>query len=458
MTEKSERLTILSEAEESAVYGLPDFDDGQRQQYLSFSEHELGLVMSRPSLHAQVHCALQIGYFKAKHAFFSFSWEETEDDHVFILTRYFNGQAFTAQPVTRHEYYMQRTTIVGLFGYRFWSAEFLPLLAERAEQVMHRDVTPGFIVAELVAFLHEQKIVRPGLTTLQTLISETLTTERTRLSDLLDELLDEPAKEALQQLLVREDTLSGLAALKQDAKNFGYRQMVSERKKRTLLEPLYRTAKAMLPILSISRQNMNYYASLANFYTIYDLRRLRPKQTYLYLLCFAWQRYRQLTDNLMDAMDYHMKQLENETKIRAKKRFFLLQSNRRQESPDVGRLLLMYVDDGLTDTTPFGSIRESAFAIMPKDELRLTGQRLCGAPVNKLELRWQIVEELAERARHHLRPLYVTLDFSSTAPDNPWLAALAWMKGVFSKQQRLAQRPLSEGPAATIPKRLRPYL
>ena len=283
MTEKSERLTILSEAEESAVYGLPDFDDGQRQQYLSFSEHELGLVMSRPSPHAQVHCALQIGYFKAKHAFFSFSWEETEDDHVFILTRYFNGQAFAAQPVTRHEYYMQRTMIVGLFGYRFWSAEFLPLLAERAGQVMHRDVTPGFIVAELVAFLHEQKIVRPGLTTLQTLISETLTTERTRLSDLLDELLDEPAKEALQQLLVREDTLSGLAALKQDAKNFGYRQMVSERKKRTLLEPLYRTAKAMLPILSISRQNMNYYASLANFYTIYDLRRLRPKQTYLYI-------------------------------------------------------------------------------------------------------------------------------------------------------------------------------
>lgn len=458
MTENNKRLTILSDAERFALYGLPDFDDGQRQQYLSFSECELGLVMSRQSLHAQVHCALQIGYFKAKYAFFSFFWEETEEDCAFILTRYFHGQAFAPQPVTEYEHYVQRTAILGLFDYRPWSAEFLLLLAERAAQVVHRDVTPGFIVAELVAFLHEQKIVRPGHTTLQTLISDTLTTERNRLSDLLDNLLDEPAKEALQQLLVHDDTLLGLAALKQDAKDFGYRQMVSERKKRTLLEPLYQTAKAMLPILSISRQNLNYYASLANFYTIYDLRRLRPKQTYLYLLCFAWQRYRQLTDNLMDAMDYHMKQLEDETKIRAKKRFFLLQSTRRQESPGVGRLLLMYVDDNLADTTPFGSIRESAFTIMPKDELRLTGQRLCGAPVNKLELRWQIVEELAERARHHLRSLYVTLNFSSTVPDNPWLVALGWMTGVFSKQQRLAQRPLSECPAATIPKRLRPYL
>ena len=145
---------------------------------------------------------MQIGYFKAKYAFFSFSWDEADEDRAFILTRYFNGQVFDLQPVTEHEFYTQRTAIIGLFHYRTWSAEFLPLLAERTAQVAHRDVTPGFIVAELVAFLHEQKIVRPGLTTLQTLVSEALSAERKRLSELLDELLDAPAKVALQQLLV----------------------------------------------------------------------------------------------------------------------------------------------------------------------------------------------------------------------------------------------------------------
>jgi hypothetical protein len=45
---------------------------------------------------------------------------------------------------------------------------------------------------------------------------------------------------ALQQLLVREDTLSGLADLKQDAKHFGYQMMLMERQKRTALEPVYR--------------------------------------------------------------------------------------------------------------------------------------------------------------------------------------------------------------------------
>ena len=45
-----------------------------------------------------------------------------------------------------------------------------------------------------------------------------------------------------------------------------------------------------------SQLNIAYYASLANFYAIYDLRRFKPGQTKLYLLCYAWQRYRRITD------------------------------------------------------------------------------------------------------------------------------------------------------------------
>ena len=34
MVTKSDRLAILSDAEQFALYGLPDFDDGQRLEYL----------------------------------------------------------------------------------------------------------------------------------------------------------------------------------------------------------------------------------------------------------------------------------------------------------------------------------------------------------------------------------------------------------------------------------------
>ena len=105
MATKNKLLTVLSDAEQFALYGLPDFDDGQQLEFLSLSEAELALACSRTGLHAQVYCVLQIGYFKAKHAFFRFAWDDVQEDCAFVLGRYFNGQTFEPCDITRHEYY-----------------------------------------------------------------------------------------------------------------------------------------------------------------------------------------------------------------------------------------------------------------------------------------------------------------------------------------------------------------
>ncbi|MDZ4219897.1 MAG: Tn3 family transposase, partial [Methylobacter sp.] len=285
-----------------------------------------------------------------------------------------------------------------------------------------------------------------------------MTSERNRLEQLLDEIVDESARTELKKLLVREDTLSELAAIKQDSKNFSYQMMVVERQKRATLEPLYQIAKTLLPKLDISQQNKNYYASLANFYSIYDLRRLKPGQTYLFLLCYACQRYQQLSDNLVSSFCYQLKKLEEETKRDSKQLFNQSLSNKQQESPQVGRLILLYVDEAIDDATLFGSVRDQAFNIMPKDSLITAGQRLCEKSPSQMAFRWEAVDKVTARCKKNLRPLAMSTDFSSTDTQNPWLMALSWMKTVFSRQQTLAQRPVSEIPANTIPKRLRTHL
>jgi hypothetical protein len=283
-----------------------------------------------------------MGYFKAKQAFFRFSLQDVSSEDIsFMMQRYFPLMAPVSRPLPMKEYYIQRNEIAALFGYRLWLGSDRPALLDKATQMASRDVTPTFILTELIVFLNLRKIVRPGYTTLQTVIGDALTSERRRLEELIDETLDETARTDLQKLLVREDTLSELAAIKQDAKHFGYQMMVMERQKRATLEPLYRLAKALLPKLEISQQNHNYYASLANYYTIYDLRRLKPGQTYLYLLCYAWQRYQQLSDNLVGALHYQMKKLEDETKEISVQKFSQSQSNKQQEALRVGRLILL---------------------------------------------------------------------------------------------------------------------
>lgn len=319
-------------------------------------------------------------------------------------------------------------------------------------------MTPGFIATELIIWLNAHKIIRSGYTTLQELVSRVLSDERQRLGRMITEHLDDSTVALLDKLIERDDTLSRLAVLRQDARDFGWRQMVHEREKRAMLEPLHHKACNILPALNISQQNLLYYASLANFYTVYDLRNLKPEQTRLYLLCYAWLRYRQFSDNLVDAMFFHMKQLEDESRRVAKQLMADIQEKHRRETSKIGCLLSLYVDDSVPDPTTFGEVRRRAWKIMPRETLKATAQRMSVKPVSKLALQWQAVDGMTTLIRRHLRPLFMSLDLTNVVQDSPWAEALNWLRMVFSKKQTLSQRPPEECPPGTLPGRLHPYL
>ncbi|HHZ7293535.1 TPA: hypothetical protein ACWLW2_003804 [Morganella morganii] len=61
MSNKNKLLTVFSDAEQEALYGLPDFDDAQRLEYLALTESELAFASSRPSLQAQVGGTAEFG-------------------------------------------------------------------------------------------------------------------------------------------------------------------------------------------------------------------------------------------------------------------------------------------------------------------------------------------------------------------------------------------------------------
>ena len=456
----NERLTILSEAEKTALYGIPDFDDFQRVEFFAMTEAERSLALQRRGILKQVYCLLQIGYFKAKQAFFQFSLDDVPpEDVTFLLQRYFPEKTLIVEPLSAKEYYAQRREIVALFGYRLWTDNDLPTLRDKVTRLARTDVTPTFLLAESMVFLIGQRIVRPSYSTLQTIIRNALSSERQRVEQLVEAALTDATRDILQQLLVRENTLSDLAALKQDAKSFRYRQMGLERQKLLTLAPLYTIAKTLLPSFDLSQLNIAYYASLANFYTISDLRRFKSGQTNLYLLCYAWQRYRQITDNVVEAFGYHTRLFEDNTKAVANQQAAQIYNERQQATPRVGELLLLYVDESLTDVIPFGAVRHRAFHIMPEEKLRSTGKLLTEKPVSQMDLRWQAVDKQRGLCTKNLRPLAMSLYFDSSSDSGKvWLAALQWMKGVFARQQRLAKQPPEEIPLHTIPTRLRNFL
>ena len=360
MPTTARRLTVLSEAERTALYGLPDFDDFQRAEFFAMTEAERAVADRREGPVERLHCLLQIGYFKAKQAFFNFDGQEIPTEDIeFLLKRYFPRDTVALRPLRRTSGIGNglRSPICSAAG--LWSEADRPALVEMAALLARRDVTPTFILMEVLGFLKARKIVRPGYTTLQTIISDVLVAERQRLAHLIEAGVDAETRAALKALLVRDGTLSELAALKQDAKHFGYQMMVAERQKHATLAPLHKAAKALLPRFDISQQNTAYYASLVHYYTVFDLRRMAPGQCHLYLLCYAWQRYRQINDNLVEAFGHGMAKIEQETKEASEDAYVKALEKRQREAPRVGRVLLFYVDETVDDATPFGEVPKS---------------------------------------------------------------------------------------------------
>ncbi len=144
-----------------------------------------------------------------------------------------------------------------------------------------------------------------------------------------------------------------------------------------------------------------------------QFRRLRPAQTYLYLLCYAWLRYRQLTDNLVDAFAYHMKQVEDACSAAAKQSFDTAQHWVQQEAPQVGRVLSLFVDETVADATPFEDVRQRAYTIIPREALQSVARRMSMKEASKLVRHWLAVDGLAERIHRQVRPLYGVLDVAS---------------------------------------------
>lgn len=397
-------------------------------------------------------CALQIGYFKAKKIFFRFSLHKIpKEDLDFILSRYFTEQSLKTFQITKYEYYFQRDAISQLFEYKLWSNEFSLQLYNRAKISVKRDISPHFIAYELLDFLQTQKIVRPGYSTLQKVISQTLTEERIRLKSCLQQHLTDSHRESLNQLIKKENTLSELAALKQDAKNFKLSMMRLEIKKHDTLKPLHAVAQAILPHLDISQQNITYYASLIHHYTIYELEQFDIEQTYLYLLCYILRRHQQINDNLVESLDFNVKKLEKEIKEKAKNQAAQDQGNHDKQ---VGQLILLYVDDGVNKDV----IHQKAFKILPKESIRTIGEKLVKKQNRKQDPKWKERDKAALQYVHNLRPLFMKIDFESSISDNPLLKAMQWMKEVFTKKQSLAQQPFSAFPRGLISKRLEPYL
>ena len=258
---------------------------------------------------AQVTFILQLGYCKATHVFGPGDLTEAPEDLAYILLHAFPTATLEdRRPLNKRTRLKQQHVILALCDYRSCDAQVRQHLAAKARDTARVSGKPVYIFRELLHYLDEHRIVIPGYSVLQEVVSKALTYEQHRLTTIVRDALTVADTEALQHLLEEGEGVYALTQLKREPKDFRASAMKQERQRGEQLRGLYRLAQQVLPQLHISQESITYYASLVTYYSVYRLKRLDAWMVYGYLLCFVSDRYQRCHDHVLDSLIHHVRQ------------------------------------------------------------------------------------------------------------------------------------------------------
>ena len=455
-----DRLKILEDLEIEELYGLPRFNHEERVQFFSLSPEERALADAHYNLENRVLFILQIGYFKARTLFFSFEFDEVREDVRHVLQQYYprSHDSELAAPSLKQTRHTQQRKILDLYGYRACSGEARAALMEKAGQVVRISAKPVFLFRNLLQYLESRRIVVPGYSFMQDVVSQALAAERARLTAVLEQRLDKATVEALDALYVERDGIYAITPLKHDPKDFSLGETKREIARSRSLATLYRTAKTLLPELGISNDSLAYYAALVDYYTVQKLQQLPPGMARLYLLCFLGQRYRQINDNLVNALIYQVRKVNSAAKECMEQQVLAFRQEGNESVERIGQILGMFLDGSIADSVPFGEVKRRAFGILERNKFARAAQYIGANAFDTVAIEWEFAASLAPSFKQHLRPLLLHLPFAAHSDGDSLMEAAGFLRECFDKGKSLSRCSFEQMPKAFIPQAVKPYL
>jgi TnpA family transposase len=456
---KSKRLKIIGSDEIEVIYARPHFTDEERSRYFTLAPPERAMLSQLHTNLSRLHFILQLGYFKAKHQFFIFSIHDVEDDARYVQKTYFPNFELTDSEVTKPTRLKQQGIILDLLEYRYCNYVERQKLMLKAQQLSQVDSKPIYVFRELLQYLASHRLIAPGYSFMQDTVGQALTYEQNRLVDITQKHLTTTDVTALNELLNNPDGLYEITRLKREPKDFGNKEIAHEIVRGQQIQELYNVSKKLLRFFEVSNESIKYYASLVNYYSVYQLSQLDIQLVYVYLLCFVYHRYQKLHDNLIDGLKYHVRRYDDEAKSTAKQRVYEYKIEHNRNMQKAGKVLKLLTDDNFTEKTPLEVVQKKAFAILDRQQLdKVANHMAANAQFDETAFYWEHVDGMANRFKRCLRPVLRTVLFDATSANMALLEAIQFLRTAFQKQKSLMQYKPKTLPLRFLPDHIRPYL
>jgi len=453
------RLRILSEQEIDDLYGRPHFTQQERDEYFALSAQEKAALEQFHSYKSKLFFMLQLGYFKARLTFFVFGLKDVEEDAAYLKRRYFPDFNDAGSAIAKGTRLKQQKLILKLCNYRNTDAAIQKNLQVRARQAAAVCSKPVYVFRELMHHLAEQRVVIPAYSTMQDIVGLALAYEQQRLADIVHYSVDPSAKSALDRLLADTQGLHEITLLKRDPRDFSNSEIRREVQRGEQMRELYELSQRLLPQLHISNENIRYYATLVDYYSVYKLRQLSGFTVYVYLLCFIQHRYQKLHDNLIQSLLHHVRKYGDDAREAAKDLVYDYRAATNADMTRGGQILKLFTDEGIAGSLFFEEVRRKAFGMLDAARLNAVAEYLIAeAQFDEKAFQWQLLDKAGQRIKLSLRPILQGIQFAATTADDPLIKAMKFLEEAARRGKPLAAYKEQDLPLRWVPERMKRYL
>lgn len=453
MSSTKKRLSILSESEVNDLYSVPKFTDQQRGHFFNITPQEELFVKKRRELISKAYLVLLLGYFKAKPVTLKFKLSDVRDDLRYILEKYFDAKKLPNKSLTDRQRSRIYEDVYQLLEYKAFDQKNSDLLEKHATISTSTGVEPRYVFDECIEFLSNHVIALPQYSTIQKIVSKALKIESDRVESTLSKYLTENLRISVEDFIQSREGGSKITALRRLPKDFTYKETKKELETMKVLRELYPEVKDLISKLNLSNRNIEYYASLVDYYSITKLREFELERAALFIICFINFRYRQINDNLIQAFIYHVRKLNDEAAALAKAQAFDEMASIDKKMKVAGELLNLFIDEDIGGDTPFEDVREKAFVILPKKEIPLVCNYILNSGADLDQYQWEHLDSLFRKIKLNIRPLFINLTFSSGR------FSTRLMKQIEQAQQDIIDhKSIQSANTKLIRKNQRPYL
>ena len=459
---QSKRLKILDRQEIRNIFDLPDFTTDERDEHFSLTDLEKDFLTNLRSVSSKLYFILQTGYFKSRHQFFNFEFNQVKEDAEYIRQKYFPEQKINIEKVkvvAKSTRLIHQNNILQIHKYRLCGESEREIIAGKARSFAKISGKPIYIFREIVTFLQEKLIVLPGYSILQEIVGQALIFEQSRLVELLKNDSSASQIEKLDILLGNTEGLYEITQLKKEPKDFSLNEIKAEIERADQIREIYLLSQDLLPGFEISNESIAYYASMVSYYSVYKLKRFDRWIARLYLLCFVQQRYRRVNDNLINSLIYRLRLYSDQAKEDARIRLSSLQLENNQDIGKVGQVLELLTDEQIPYELPFGEFQEKVFGILSRQAIRrVAGHITKEKKFDERLFRWEYLDKIARRIKVNLRPIFMTVDFSALPTNSDLLEAVRFLQDTFGKDKNFQKIPSKKFPVKFIAKKYQAYL